>query len=34
VNPGLHSSVPAFEIKASEDFFSTHLGAKVSAPAG
>ncbi len=25
VNPGLHSSVPAFEIQASEDFFAKHL---------
>jgi dienelactone hydrolase len=29
VNPGLHSSVPAFEIKASEEHFAKHLGAKI-----
>jgi hypothetical protein len=33
VNPGLHSSVPAFEIQESEDFFAKHLGAKVGAAA-
>jgi dienelactone hydrolase len=30
VNPGLHSSVPAFEIQASEDFFAKHLRARVA----
>lgn len=33
VNPGLHSSVPAAEIQASEDHFSKHLGAKVPSTA-
>jgi dienelactone hydrolase len=28
VNPGLHSSVPAFEIQASEDFFAKHLSSR------
>jgi len=33
VNPGLHSSVPAFEIKASEDHFAKHLKLKEGAVA-
>lgn len=32
-NPGVHVAVPAAEIQASEDFFSKHLGAKVTAAA-